>query len=74
MRPGNLHSGAGQLKDAAEKLHLAWMTAREAWNDHQAIEFEEEVLTPLFDAVRGVMPAIDQMSVTMNTATRSCEE
>ena len=74
MRTGNLSAGAGQLKDASEKLSLAWQTARESWTDQQALELEETVLMPLFEAVLNVMPAIDQMQSAMYTAVRACEE
>lgn len=74
MRTGNLSAGAGQLKDATEKLTIAWQTARMAWNDQQAVDLEENCLIPLFDAVGNVMPAIDQMNAAMSTAARACQE
>lgn len=74
MPIGNLQSGAGQLKDATQKLALAWETVREAWADQKAEQFEEEVIEPLLNEVATVMPAIDQMSTTMLSAKRALEE
>lgn len=74
MPIGNLSSGAGQLKDATQKLALAWEAVREAWADQKAEQFEEEVIEPLLNEVATVMPAIDQMSNTMRSAKRALEE
>lgn len=74
MPIGNLQSGAGQLKDATQKLILAWQTVRESWDDQQAVRFEEEHITPLLDEISAVMPAIDQMSTTLFAARRALDE
>ncbi|TWT47102.1 hypothetical protein KOR42_42160 [Thalassoglobus neptunius] len=74
MRPGNIQSGAGQLKDATEKLSLAWQSVREVWKDKQAAEIEEEVIVPLLDEVANLLPAINEISSVMGAAVRSCEE
>lgn len=74
MPVGNLQSGAGQLKDATQKLSLAWQTVRDSWADQQAIHFEEETIIPLMEELAAVMPVIDQMSATMLAANRALDE
>lgn len=74
MPIGNLQSGAGQLKDAAQKLTLAWEHVRESWNDPKAKQFEEDVIAPLLNEISYVMPAIDQMSTTLVSAKRALDE
>lgn len=74
MPVGNLQSGAGQLKDATQKLSLAWQTVREAWRDQQAQRFEEKYVVPMLEELAAVMPAIDQMSATLMAAKRALEE
>ena len=74
MLVGNLQSGAGQLKDATQKLSLAWQTVRESWVDQKAIQLEEEIIVPLLEEISAVMPVIDQMSATLHAAKRALEE
>lgn len=74
MPIGNLQSASGQLKDATKKLVLAWDTVRESWADQRAAEFEEDVIQALLEEVTKVMPAIDQMSATLQASKRALDE
>ncbi len=74
MPIGNLQSGAGQLKDATQKLSLAWQTVHESWVDQKATQFEEEAIIPLMEELAAVMPVIDQMSATLLAANRALNE
>jgi len=74
MPVGNLQSGAGQLKDATQKLSLAWQSVCDAWIDQKATQFEEETLVPLMEEITAVMPVIDQMSATLLGAKRALDE
>ncbi len=74
MPVGNLQSGAGQLKDATQKLSLAWQAVQEAWVDQKATQFEEENIIPLLEEMAAVMPVIDQMSATLLSAKRALDE
>ncbi|WP_417850389.1 hypothetical protein [Thalassoglobus sp.] len=74
MPIGNLQSGAGQLKDATQKLTLAWHAVSESWVDIKAKQFEEKTLAPVLEEVAAVMPAINQMSAMLMSAKRALDE
>lgn len=74
MPIGNLQSGAGQLKDATQKLSLAWQAVRESWVDQKATQLEEEKIIPLLEELAAVMPVVDQMSATLLSAKRALDE
>ncbi|QDT34067.1 hypothetical protein [Thalassoglobus polymorphus] len=74
MPIGNLQSGAGQLKDATQKLTLAWDAVSESWVDIKAKQFEEKTLVPVLEEVAAVMPAINQMSAMLMSAKRALDE
>jgi len=74
MHVGNLQAAGGRIQEALEELHLAWQLTREHWQDQQAVLFEEKVLRKIDEDLAVAFPALSQMTQTMNTASRDCDE
>lgn len=74
MHIGNLQAAAGRLQDALEQLQLAWDRAGEDWRDENSRRVQEELLAPLAHEVLSAVPAIGQMSQSLQQAVRECSD
>jgi hypothetical protein len=72
MRIADLSTGAGQLRDAMDKLQLAWTNTQDSWNDNRSRELSENHLQPLAIEVAGVQPAIQNLASILAQAERDC--
>lgn len=74
MHTGNLQAAAGRLQDALEQLQLAWNQTGEHWRDDNSRHIQAELLDPLAHEVLAAIPAIGQMSTSLQQAFRECQE
>lgn len=74
MQPGNIVAAAGRLQEAMEQLSIAWGSAREFWNDAQAVRFEEQQIRPVMECINIALPALSQMSQALQAAAVQCNE
>jgi hypothetical protein len=74
MHTGNLQAAAGRLQDALEQLLIAWERTGEHWRDENSRRIQVELLDPLAHEVLAAVPAIGQMSTSLQQAVRECQE
>jgi len=72
MRIADLSTGASQLRDAQESLHLAWAETKENWQDASSRNLEEQHLHPLAVAVAAAHPVILHLASVLAQAEREC--
>lgn len=74
MNTGNLQAARGRIQDALEKLHLDWNVASQTWVDHNADQFAEHYLQPIWEEFQTALPAISQLTQVVQSASRELEE
>jgi hypothetical protein len=74
MNIGNLQSAAGRLQEALDELERAWQRTIDEWADENSQRIEQDHLARLAHEVRAVLPAISQMSQSLQQAARECNE
>ena len=74
MRPSDLHTGAAQLRDAAEELQTAWADAAELWSDGVSRRFCEMHLEPIGPVVKQALDAVSRMSQLADQIRCDCDE
>ena len=73
MRVGNYASGSARLHEAVRSLELAWLTAKEHWNDETSRSLEEHHLAPMFDCVKETIEAPARLAEIVGKAARDCD-
>ncbi|WP_437201027.1 hypothetical protein [Planctomicrobium sp. SH664] len=73
-RPGNLQSPAARLQQSLEELMVSWQLTKDHWADENSRVFEETHLQRICDEISLALPAVAQLSQSMATAARECEE
>jgi len=74
MNTGNLQAARGRIEESLEQLQLDWRTASETWADHNAAQFAELHLQPIWEEFQTALPAISQLVQVVQAATRQLEE
>ncbi len=74
MQIGNLQSATSRLQDALEQLQRVWDQTGEQWRDDNSRRIETEALEPLAREVIAALPAISQMTQSLQQAYRECHE
>ena len=74
MNTGNLQAARGRIEEALEQLQLDWRTASETWTDHNAEQFAEGHLQPVWEEFRTALPAMSQLVQVVQAASRELEE
>lgn len=72
MRIADLTTGTGQLRDAMDKVQIAWSETKEHWKDASAKNLEEQHLTPLAVEVAAAYPVIMNLASVFAQAEREC--
>jgi hypothetical protein len=62
MRPADLATNAAHIRDAFDKLLIAWQEANEQWHDEVARKFCENHLEPLGPVLKLSLDAIARMT------------
>ncbi|MFN5529662.1 MAG: hypothetical protein ACK5F7_03720 [Planctomycetaceae bacterium] len=73
MRPLDAPTSVGPLRDALDKLHVAWGETRESWRDENARAFERDFLQPLAIEIGQTATAIQRLSDLFRAVRRDCE-
>ena len=73
MASSDLHTSAGQIRDAMEQLQAAWLEASEHWNDDVSRRFCENHLEPLAPVVKLALDSIARMSGLVDHMHRDCD-
>jgi hypothetical protein len=74
MNIGNLQASRGRIQEAIEQLQVDWRAASETWTDHNAAQFAEQHLAPVFEEFRTALPAISHLVQVIQAASRDLEE
>ncbi|MBL8850320.1 MAG: hypothetical protein JNG89_11635 [Planctomycetaceae bacterium] len=74
MNTGNLQAARGRMQEAIEQLQIDWNAASQTWVDHNAAQFSEEHLGPVFEEFRTALPAISHLVQVLQAASRELEE
>lgn len=74
MNTGNFQAAHGRIEEALEQLQLDWRAASETWVDHNAAQFAELHLQPVWEEFRTALPAISQLVQIVQAAGRDLEE
>jgi hypothetical protein len=73
MRPFDLSTSAAHIRDAFDKLLIAWEEANAEWHDEVSRKFCELHLEPLGPELKLSVDAIGRMSQVVGGMHRDCE-
>lgn len=68
-----IYEGGGQLAKALRHLLGQWEETRMAWDDAQALDFEEKYLIPLQQDLRSATRAMAHMATLLEKIRHDCE-
>lgn len=74
MNTGNLQAAEGRIQEALEQLQFDWRAASETWVDHNAAQFAELNLQPIWEEFKTALPAISHLVQVVQAASRDLEE
>jgi hypothetical protein len=74
MNTGNLQAARGRIQEALEQLQMDWRAASETWVDHNAAQFADLHLQPVWEEFQSALPAISHLVQVVQAASRQLEE
>ena len=63
-----------RLQGSLRDLLLKWSEAEQAWRDATALKFGARYITPLEDAVRSALPAMEHMAEVLVKVKADCSD
>jgi hypothetical protein len=73
MRKCDLATGAARIRDALEKVEIAWSEVSDEWNDAVSRRFREQHLDPIVPRLKLGLDAISRMGLLIDEVERDCE-
>ena len=74
MRIADFTTPAANLREAFDKLEIAWQDAQEDWDDPGSRNIEENHLAKMRLQIRTTLDAIHRIADILDQAQRDCEE
>lgn len=68
----SLRTGMHRLQDATKAFETRWHSTRDLWNDRRAKDFETRIISPVPQAARAAIGAMEQMAETTSRARQEC--